>query len=1062
MTVPGPAKSNLLAAIRAIRISFLAGQSAKARNVFNIVHYTKIIIKTILHSLLLFCEIRMSGNRSGDEEKLDRGDFEPVDSSNNITKYFLPELDFSSNQDNFLLHELQPVRSINPDENSNNHSSVDKESHLNISSAHSDCSETSYSRKHNDFFKSPSRALSRRNLTSLSRSHRRKPSKIIRRKAENSFNPDEHHDISAALSPSSETSNHSDNPEQLANNKDELDHVPKIESDVQIDIEPPPPLDTGNSLGDSKSSDNTRHVFWDSNQSLAQPQDDQRIAGNEFDENIESTRSFINRSNHVRRSLKASRRQKMSSFDSDNEFDDTWAVLDQANQEETRSSNKKIEHENHNGSVVRFALHWFWRLVKTLIVCAVFLAPGTICLIIGDEPRCLFFNVNLFRYCLMIAMIIFGYFVASFIEKLVVLIIQRTPYLGTHFLYYVNNLSRPTKWVIATVFVNLSWLSIFAGTELLNPNASDPRVPTVRFYVERVINCMVVTAVAFLVEAIVLRILAINFYRGAYYKRIKDALFAEYVITRIFDKGHKKRGVAGIVNNVKNLVRQNNSAKETSGAKFSLFSKIKNREESAEILDELPVTEKELLDKRPFSTHRFAAYVEFIKNFEFSFKSGVFKYILLHKKSKEIREKADLTGVDEFSDEYCLGCISHAQASALLANLVFNTLKSTDRESVNYENFSQYLGDDLAHDAFEIFDGNWNGELTEKEIHSTLLSISRERKALMSALNDAEIAVSKLDSALTGVTAFICFILYFIVFGVDAEKVLLTLSSFLLASAFAISSSAKALLESIIFIFVIHPFDIGDRVIIDKLVYTVVKVNLLTSVLKRYDNSLFYFSNSVLSQKPILNLRRSPDQFDLITIHVSFYTPVSILKTFEKKMGEYLQKASEHFHEKFEVEYQELENSNRMILRVWVQHRNNFQNIKRYRKRHGRLLLRIKKICEQLDIEYELPVQRVVHENLDGLNAETPAEFAPIPSQFVSGGGGMGMNSNKESWESKAYSSQKPYSSYQDGIFQHGSSPFSYAGNVIDGSSLQNVNRGYEQRMEEDRITKEIQQQRNH
>ena len=90
-----------------------------------------------------------------------------------------------------------------------------------------------------------------------------------------------------------------------------------------------------------------------------------------------------------------------------------------------------------------------------------------------------------------------------------------------------------------------------------------------------------------------------------------------------------------------------------------------------------------------------------------------------------------------------------------------------------------------------MFDGSWNHSLTEKNFYTTLLHFARERTALRTALNDAESAVDKLNGAISGVLALILFVVYFIVFGSSPVAVLTTVSSFLLASAFAIGNSAK-------------------------------------------------------------------------------------------------------------------------------------------------------------------------------------------------------------------------------------------------------------------------------
>lgn len=398
--------------------------------------------------------------------------------------------------------------------------------------------------------------------------------------------------------------------------------------------------------------------------------------------------------------------------------------------------------------------------------------------------------------------------------------------------------------------------------------------------------------------------------------------------------------------------------------------------------DTLAMSEQELCDRRPFSNHKLAVFVEYVRESDFSFGKGVFRRFLLADQPEGVLVKTGRDGVPDFDetkeageriDEMtssqqarCLSKILYTQMLGLASGEKRNN--AGNEESVYLEDFMKILSPVMAAHGFALFDGNWDGSLSENEFYTTLMAISRERKALRTALNDAESAIAKLDDAIAGVIIIVLVVAYFMIFRVDPNKVLLTVSSFLLATAFAIGSSAKALLESIIFLFVTHPFDIGDRIVLKGVVYTVSKMNLLTTVLKRFDNAILYFSNAYLSTEPLVNLRRSPDQFDIIKIQISFHTPVQVLRAMEQRLASYIQKQSAHFYRKFEVEYREIENTNRLSLHIWAQHRSNFQNMRRMRERRGRLVLRLKKICQELGVEYEMPAQRVIHDGLPNVD----------------------------------------------------------------------------------------------
>lgn len=129
-------------------------------------------------------------------------------------------------------------------------------------------------------------------------------------------------------------------------------------------------------------------------------------------------------------------------------------------------------------------------------------------------------------------------------------------------------------------------------------------------------------------------------------------------------------------------------------------------------------------------------------------------------------------------------------------------------------------------------------------------------------------------------------------------------------------------------------------------------------------------------------MRRSQDQFDLITLQLAFRTPTHVLKQLDARIGEYLRKHSSQYHPKYELEYRELENTNRIVLRIWVQHRSNFQNMRRYRERRTRVLLFLKRVCEELCITYEFPPQHVFGTTPTAPGA-LPVDFYQTPAPMM-------------------------------------------------------------------------------
>ncbi|KAL8143909.1 hypothetical protein V2J09_016941 [Rumex salicifolius] len=84
-----------------------------------------------------------------------------------------------------------------------------------------------------------------------------------------------------------------------------------------------------------------------------------------------------------------------------------------------------------------------------------------------------------------------------------------------------------------------------------------------------------------------------------------------------------------------------------------------------------------------------------------------------------------------------------------------------------------------------------------------------------------------------------------------------------LAVSFIFRDSCRKMFEGLIFAFAMHPFDVGDRVIIDNVHMRVIELNILTSVFhKYYTEEEVITPNSTLTTTSIINLDITPDQSD--------------------------------------------------------------------------------------------------------------------------------------------------------------------------------------------------------
>ena len=78
-------------------------------------------------------------------------------------------------------------------------------------------------------------------------------------------------------------------------------------------------------------------------------------------------------------------------------------------------------------------------------------------------------------------------------------------------------------------------------------------------------------------------------------------------------------------------------------------------------------------------------------------------------------------------------------------------------------------------------------------------------------LNDTKTAVKRLHKMVDILVGIIIAVIWLLILGIATSKFLLFVSSQLVVVAFVFGNSCKTVFEAIIFLFVIHPFDVGDR-----------------------------------------------------------------------------------------------------------------------------------------------------------------------------------------------------------------------------------------------------------
>ncbi|RUS16522.1 Mechanosensitive ion channel-domain-containing protein [Endogone sp. FLAS-F59071] len=314
-----------------------------------------------------------------------------------------------------------------------------------------------------------------------------------------------------------------------------------------------------------------------------------------------------------------------------------------------------------------------------------------------------------------------------------------------------------------------------------------------------------------------------------------------------------------------------------------------------------------------------------------------------------------------------------AQAKRL-AKKIFNNLLPLNatrdflRVSDLYEYFDTHSD---AQKAFAIFDTDMNNEMTKQELKQGVVRIYRERKNLATSLRDLSQAAGKLDSIFLTTFGLVWVIICCAVFNMNVLDELIPLWTLFLALSFVFGGSAKDLFENIIFVFVTHPYDAGDRVFIDGNEWIIHNMGLISTSFRQWDGTILYVRNTVLTKKNIFNIRRSGPMGEFIEIQIDYNTPSQKIDSLREKLSDWCNKNSTDFTPGvLALNIFEIESTNKIHCVIWVEHRSNWQDMMARYARRTKFYYGLKEALDELDIRYVLPAQPIVHREL-----QTPLPF---------------------------------------------------------------------------------------
>ncbi|GFP99549.1 mechanosensitive ion channel protein 10 [Phtheirospermum japonicum] len=303
--------------------------------------------------------------------------------------------------------------------------------------------------------------------------------------------------------------------------------------------------------------------------------------------------------------------------------------------------------------------------------------------------------------------------------------------------------------------------------------------------------------------------------------------------------------------------------------------------------------------------------------------------------------------------------INNEEEAIAAAYHIFRNVAQPGCKYIDELDLIRFMSKEEVEIVFPMIDVAEVGQIDRKTLTDWVVKVYEGRKALAHALTDTKTAVKQLNKLVSGILVAIMILVWLLLVGIATTKVLVFLSSQLVLAVFVFGNTCKTIFEAIIFVFIMHPFDVGDRCVIDGVQMIVEEMNILTTVFLRYDNEKIYYPNSVLATKPISNFYRSPDMGDSLEFSIDFKTPLEKIGTLKLKIKQYLENNPQHWHPNHSVVVKEIENVNKIKMALYFNHTMNFQNYSEKSRRKTGLVLEMKRIFEELSIRYDLLPQEV-------------------------------------------------------------------------------------------------------
>ncbi|CDP03109.1 unnamed protein product [Coffea canephora] len=537
-------------------------------------------------------------------------------------------------------------------------------------------------------------------------------------------------------------------------------------------------------------------------------------------------------------------------------------------------------------------------------------------------------GLELWKWCLLVAVIFCGRLVTKWAKDAIVFVIETKFLFNERVVYFLHGVKQSVRVVIWLGLVLLAWVLLIDRG--VNRSKETTKILN---YISKALVSSLIGAVMWMVKTLLVKLIAASFHVKTFFEKIREAISDECVLLmlsvppmpKVEENGDNSRP------------SENKQEIEVEDHKKVVQEKTNHVQKKEEMT--LKKLGRMKAGKMPASTMK--NLIDRIRSSKLSIVSSALDGSL-----DDLGEQKDITSRYEAEQA---------------ASLIFNNVRRHGREYIKERDLFHFMNEENGTCLLAWFEKvAEQGKISKESLTDWAVNVYKQREYLSHSLKDAKTAIEELNRILSGVVLVLIVVVWLLLMGFATTKVLVFLSSQILLVVFIFGNTCRTVFEAMIFVFVMHPFDVGDRCVIDGVQMIVEEMDILKTAFYRYDNEMIYYPNAVLATKSIGNFNRSPDKMgDTVNFDVDVSTSFESIEALKAKIKEYIDGNPHHWHPDHSVQIKEIEQMNKMKMALFVNHKMNFQDFLQKMNRRTELMLALKKIFEDVGIKYHLLPQEL-------------------------------------------------------------------------------------------------------